>query len=116
MLKHILKNKDFNVIVKTGEKYKGKILCLYAKDNSENTDLAIGLIISKKKAIRAVTRNYLKRIIYSFFSHEREKIKTGKKIVIRVISTVEKNERRKVARRIRAELDSLLRRAKLTDG
>ena len=114
-LKHILKTKDFRELVVTGEKNKGNLLGLYSKGNSKDEDLTVGVIISKKVAPRAVTRNYLKRIIYNFYTEKRKKIIAGTRIVVRVISPIEKKRKRKTAQRVLMELEDLTRQAKLTN-
>ncbi len=115
-LEHILKTRDFSDIIKNGKKYKGKSLCLYIKEHVPIKNIAVGVIISKKTAARAVTRNYLKRVIYAFYTDNSEKINTGVNIVLRVISPVEKRKRKSAARHVRLELGELTKRAKLYNG
>ena len=114
-LTHILKAKEFRDVIGTGERVKGQLVGLYSKGYGPNKKISVGVVISKKVAPRAVTRNYLKRVIYLFFTQKRDKIIAGTRIVVRVIKAVEKQKRKSIAKQIRTELEALTRQAKLTN-
>lgn len=58
----ILKNREFNTLIKTGKKYHTPSLCFYYLPNTSNS-YRIGITISKKVSKLAVVRNLIKRRI-----------------------------------------------------
>jgi ribonuclease P protein component len=63
---HVLKSEEFKKVLEKGFRVKGKNLALYVLD-TPGKRLSVGAILSKKNARLAITRNYIKRVLYSFY-------------------------------------------------
>ncbi|MFH1310544.1 MAG: ribonuclease P protein component [Candidatus Omnitrophota bacterium] len=109
-IKHLLKAKDFADIMKNGKRIRGETLCLYELETSDADQAAVGVTVPKRFVPKAVTRNYVKRVVYAYFGRNKEKHDGNKKIVIRVHDTIKKNPRKIFARGIRKELDFLTKK------
>ena len=82
-------------------------MAVYTKD-SPGKETAVGLVISKRMAPLAVTRNYLRRLIYAYFRDIPETKKKNKRRIIQITSPIKKTKRKNLARDIQEELKSLL--------
>ncbi|MFH1395630.1 MAG: ribonuclease P protein component [Candidatus Omnitrophota bacterium] len=106
-IKHLLKAKDFADIMKTGSSVCGKTLCLYRVEEPGADSFAVGITVPKRYVPKAVTRNYIKRLIYAYFRGKEKNYHKNIKIVIRVPSRIKKDSRKVFSRRIIEELDFL---------
>ncbi|TCT02335.1 ribonuclease P protein component [Paralcaligenes ureilyticus] len=70
----------------------------------------LGLIIAKRFAARAVTRNAIKRVIREAFRHRRHEL-PGHDLVFRLYSRVEAASLTALKKTVRLEVDTLLNRA-----
>lgn len=110
-IKHILETKEFTDIFKSGEKVRGKTLCLYYKKKGNTDDLFVGVAVSKKFVKKSVTRNYIKRLIYSFFRDSDISRDKCLKTVIRVTRKIDKMKKKPLSKEIREELATLTLKA-----
>lgn len=110
---HIQKSSDFNDVVSRGKKTEGKLLSVYSLRSCEGEPLKVGIIISKKTEKSAVRRNYLRRLIYAFFTEKAPGIKERALIVVRVIKTPGENKRKVISKAIREELEKVAEKARL---
>lgn len=76
----IKKNKDFQVVYKTGKSYANKLLIMYVL-YMETGDSRIGISVSKKVG-NSVVRHHVTRLIRESYRLNKEKIKTGLDIVV----------------------------------
>lgn len=76
----IKKNRDFQVVYKTGKSYANKLLIMYAV-YMEAGDTRIGISVSKKVG-NSVVRHRVTRLIRESYRLNKEKIKTGLDIVV----------------------------------
>ncbi|NYT37792.1 ribonuclease P protein component [Allopusillimonas soli] len=70
----------------------------------------LGMIIAKRFAPHAVTRNAIKRVLREAFRHKRHML-PGRDLVFRLHVRVEPSSLCELKRRVRAEADALLARA-----
>ncbi|MBD3426941.1 MAG: ribonuclease P protein component [Candidatus Omnitrophica bacterium] len=109
-IKHILRPKDFAEVLENGEKYGAGPLLAYVERIRMRGLPEIGIIVSKKVAPKAVTRNYLRRIIYSYFRGEQPGWIKGARIIVRVASKVDSLGKRSLSEQIRHSLDQIVRK------
>ncbi|MFH1411361.1 MAG: ribonuclease P protein component [Candidatus Omnitrophota bacterium] len=109
-IKHILKKTDFIDILAKGKREKGARITVYTGKNPGKEN-EIGLILAKRNIPLAVTRNYIRRRIYTYFRELHEGKQDKKKIIIQVTSRVEKTKRKQAAGEIVGELKLLLKRS-----
>lgn len=76
----IKKNRDFQVVYKTGKSYANKLLVMYVVDTGAK-DTRIGISVSKKVG-NSVVRHHVTRLIREIYRLNKEKIKTGLDIVV----------------------------------
>ncbi|TYB31884.1 MAG: ribonuclease P protein component [Candidatus Mcinerneyibacterium aminivorans] len=74
----IEKKKSFDSVFKYGKKHKSEYFTIYFK---KETDLKIGIVISKKVG-NAVLRNYVKRIIRELFRKTKDKFEDNMHMII----------------------------------
>ena len=106
-IRHLRKSEEFAALVKGGRKARSGTLTVYVGPGRPGEDLTVGIIISKKSIPKAVKRNYLRRVIYSYFQTDAHKWQKGKKVVVRVNPPGQIKGKRSLSRRIRDELDGL---------
>ncbi len=110
-IKHILKATEFADILKTGDKIRGKTICLHLLKTPDEGVAYVGVVIPKKYVPKAVARNYLKRVMYAHFRSMRgdgiRKVRT----VIRVTAGIKRQGKKTTSKEIRAEIEGLLRKA-----
>ncbi|MGB2601008.1 MAG: ribonuclease P protein component [Candidatus Omnitrophota bacterium] len=110
-IRHILKSKDFVEILKNGEKLKNKLVSAHLKRETGGKELSVGVIVSKKCAPKAVTRNYLRRIIYAYFREAGAKWAKGTRIVVRLSSNVSEIKKRPLSQEVRKNLARIAQKA-----
>lgn len=110
-IKHVLKAVEFAEILSRGRKYRGKAITIYTIETSDPKNLAIGLIVPKKQAPKAVTRNYIRRVIYTFFQDNLGKNIKGGKIAVRVTESLAGLNKKPLSGYIREELKTLAKKA-----
>ena len=106
-IRHLRKPEEFAALVKGGRKARSRTLTVYAGPNAPGEDLTVGIIISKKSIPKAVKRNYLRRVIYSYFRTDAHKWQKRGKVIVRVNPPGQIKGKRSLSRRIRDELDAL---------
>jgi len=106
-INHLRKSDEFAAVVKSGRKARGRLVTLYAGKGENAEDLTVGIIISKKSISKAVTRNYLRRVIYQYFKDAGKKWQTGKTIIVRVGQPGPIKGKRPLSRQVREDLDSI---------
>ena len=109
-IRHILKAKDFSDIVKSGERTRGRTLALYAKHGSGEEKVSVGVIVSKEFASSAVKRNYIRRLVYSYFQGREQPRRQGVRVVVRLIRGVKGLKRKPLSQEIREELEALTKK------
>jgi len=107
----IRKTKEFQDILASGEKQRGRYIFLYWKQDKSRKDPRVGTIITKKLAPNATQRNYIKRIIYTFFDSRKQSIKPGTANIIRLVRNVRNINRTRLAKEIRKELENVVIKA-----
>jgi len=110
-IKHILKAAEFAEILGKGRKYRGKAIAIHTIKTADPKDLAIGLIVPKKQAPKAVTRNYIRRVIYAFFRDNIAENRKGGKIVVRVTDSLADLKKKPLSGYIKEELKALVKKA-----
>ena len=111
-IKHILKTKEFADILGSGERTRGKTLAVYVRrEKSAEDSLAIGVVVSKKFVPKAVTRNYIRRVIYASFRESGFSPEGGVSIIARAIRTLGRDGKKSLSKEIRAEIKTLTSRA-----
>ena len=109
-LAHIKKSKEFAEVLENGGRERGKILFFYLLPASKKDELRVGTIVAKKFVRKAVRRNYIKRIIYTFFREHLEEAQKGARVVVRVASDLKASEKKTIAQAVREDLESLSRK------
>ncbi|MFH1878707.1 MAG: ribonuclease P protein component [Candidatus Omnitrophota bacterium] len=106
-MRHIAQKQEFTEIFERGERKKGTYLSFYLLGAEQEPEIAVGLVISKKVAKKAVIRNYLRRTIYAFFRENRNNFQKGFKLIVRGIKEVSELKKKDLSLEIRKELDFL---------
>lgn len=75
------------------------------------TEARLGMIIAKRFAARAVTRNTIKRVIREAFRHRRHEL-PGRDYVVRLHSRVAPTSLTVLRQTVRAEIDALFDKAR----
>ena len=83
-----------------------------AFDPTESSQPRLGLIVSKRLAPKAVTRNTIKRVIREAFRHKQAEL-APRDYVFRLHSPVGSRTLTQLKRAVRAEADALLEKAAL---
>lgn len=76
----IKKNKDFQIVYRTGKSYANKILVMYVM-KSDNPENRIGISVSKKVG-NSIVRHRITRLIRESFRLNETVLKTGLDIVV----------------------------------
>ncbi|MDD5633833.1 MAG: ribonuclease P protein component [Candidatus Omnitrophica bacterium] len=107
-IKHLLNTSDFRQIVSRGKKQKvGAFSAYFAPNPTENGPLYIGIVLPKRHAQKAVTRNYIKRVIYSYFREKAEKLQKAGTIVIRLERPPAATDRKQLLKEIQQTIDAV---------
>jgi len=77
-------------------------------DSSSGDESAVGLIIPKKMIPLAVTRNYIRRRIYAFFTSLPEKRTKKKRRIIHITKPIKKTKRKNLSEILEEEIKTLL--------
>lgn len=106
-IEHIKKKDDFERILTDGQKVQGEDLSMFFIREKDHAG-KIGVIVSKKNAPKATRRNYIKRVIYNFFTRERENFSQGFSAVARFKGerTISQTKRER-SRKIKQDLTKL---------
>ena len=112
-IKHIKKSSVFADIIKNGEKVKEKSIALYFFKRTDEAIPQIGVVISKKAVQKAVTRNYIRRLIYAYFINESEISDKNVKLIFRITRSLRGITRKPLSQTIRKELGILINKAKI---
>jgi len=112
-IQHVLKSKDFAEIFGKGRKTRGEKISLHIKKCDNEKDLSVGIVISKRFAARAVTRNYARRLIYAYFRDHGDHLRGGFKVVVRVIGDLRDLKKRALSTEIRETLGTLIERTEI---
>jgi ribonuclease P protein component len=83
----IRKNKEFDLVFKTGQSFYEKTLGFRIANNGLQKS-RLGILISTKVSKKAVLRNHFKRQIREIFQAELPRLKTGKDLVIIVLPQI----------------------------
>ncbi|MFH1552901.1 MAG: ribonuclease P protein component [Candidatus Omnitrophota bacterium] len=110
-IRHILRSKDFADIFSSGKKLKGKTVSLYSSRSASEEGISVGVVVSKAMAPLAVTRNYIKRLIYAFFREKDASLAKNFKVVVRLIRNVRGQSKRPLSKELREELERLTKKA-----
>jgi len=110
-IRHILRAKEFSDILRSGRRVRSKTVFLSVKRGSGERGLSVGIIISKKVAPKAVRRNYIRRLIYSYFRDYSDVREQDVEIIARVIRDVQSLKKKPLSKLIRGELGILIERA-----
>lgn len=109
---HILSSEEFTRVFAEGVKIKGRISAAYILRTPEVKGTAVGVVVSKKCAPRSVRRNYLKRLIYGYFTEKPEDLSPGCiMMVVRITSAVGDMSRKQVSGALKMDLDLFYERA-----
>ncbi|MFH1837407.1 MAG: ribonuclease P protein component [Candidatus Omnitrophota bacterium] len=108
-IRHILGKKEFVEILNGGKRTRGEKTTVYTGGTSEEE--AVGLIVPKKMVDSAVTRNYLRRSIYAYFRDLPESEGAKKRTVIRIISPIDKTNKKKAGLEIKKEIEKARQKA-----
>ncbi|MBD3296147.1 MAG: hypothetical protein GF392_02115, partial [Candidatus Omnitrophica bacterium] len=81
---HILNSEGFSRVFTEGVKISGEISAAYFLRVPGVRRISVGVVVSKKCAPLAVRRNYLKRLIYGYFTERGEDISPEGMLVIRL--------------------------------
>jgi ribonuclease P protein component len=103
------KKKDFENVYKKGRSFKQGFLFLKFLNNNSGVS-RIGIVVSKKVALRATVRNLIKRRIRAAVKELVPNIKQGQDIVISALSGVDKTTD---FRNIKETLEKLLFKAEI---
>lgn len=109
-IKHILKATEFANILKTGDKIRGKVICLHLLKVPDEGIAYVGVVIPKRYVPKAVARNYLKRVIYAYFRSMKGDAARKVKAVVRVTASLKEIRKKTISREVRAEIAGMLRR------
>lgn len=108
-IKHLSRPEEFREVISRGRRSRTKHIRLYVRDRSAGDGIYVGTIISKRNIPKAVHRNYLKRVIYSFFEDlSSEPRADNRSYVVRIIHTMKGYSRRERYTAVIGELDKLL--------
>ena len=107
-IQHILKSMDFAEVLKNGKKRQEDIVAMHFLKDERKGRVSVGVIISKKNVPKAVTRNYLRRIIYAFFTEQTTRSNDDKKIVVRITRPIGNVKKGTLSKKVREEMSNLL--------
>ena len=107
-IKHIQNSAEFVSVIKGGRKLTTGRIALFFKKSPVPGAPAIGIVISKKTEPRATRRNYMRRIIYSFFRDSAGTLEETITAVVRVEGNVRGTKRKTLSSEIRGSLGELL--------
>jgi ribonuclease P protein component len=88
----IKKNRDFQVVYKSGKSYANRLLVMYVK-KTDRLDTRIGISVSKKVG-NSVVRHHITRLIRESFRLHEDMVETGLNIVV-VVRAAAKEEKYK---------------------
>lgn len=109
-IKHIQNSADFVSVIKSGRKLcRGRIALFIQKSPGPGVP-TVGIVISKKTEPRATRRNYMRRIVYSFFRENAGTIGETLTAVVRVEGNARTTKRKALSGEIRESLGELLAR------
>ncbi|MFH1846106.1 MAG: ribonuclease P protein component [Candidatus Omnitrophota bacterium] len=107
-VKHLLKTRDFADILKTSRKESEELVSVRIRPGEKKSALIrVGIIISKKFAPKAVDRNYMRRIIYAYFSKHGQAFNKEADIIVRLEKNTRSLSKTALSREIRKELKNL---------
>jgi ribonuclease P protein component len=112
-IQHVLKSKDFAEIFEKGRKTREKKISLHVKKCDNEKGFSVGIVISKRFAAQAVTRNYVRRLIYAYFRDHGDYLRGGFKVVVRVIGDLREFKKRALSTEIRETLGMLIERTEI---
>ena len=81
------------------------------RESDANAPARLGMIVAKRLARRAVTRNAIKRVLREAFRAQRHTL-PQRDFVFRLVAPVEPSSLTQLKKQVRAEADSLLKRAR----
>lgn len=74
------KNRDFQIVYKTGKSYANRLLVMYVLENNQGKNY-LGISVSKKVG-NSVVRHRLKRLIHESYRLHEEMFNSGLNIVV----------------------------------
>jgi len=107
-IRHLKRSADFAEVLEGGQRERGEKLVLHCLKAGDEGPLSVGLIISRKVVPSSVRRNYLRRVIYNFFSGRADSWQKGVNIVVRVVGQVSGPGKKSLAGEVRTELEKLI--------
>ncbi len=104
-------------MLQNGKKTRGKMVSLYCLTDKgdEDKEIYVGLIVSKRCAPKAVTRNHIRRLIYAFFREENGAWARGIKTVVKLEKDVRDETRKEISLIIRGDLTILSKKAGIVE-
>jgi ribonuclease P protein component len=117
-IQHIRKPEEFTHVLKKGIKKRGKTvsLCACQGEVSPGGRIKVGIKAAKRYVPKAVTRNYVRRVIYAFFARNEGTFKDGTKIVVTINRKITGTGKKELAREIRDQIGELAGEAGLIDA
>lgn len=109
-IEHLKKSCEFRDVLVNGHKWQGELVALYSKQE-KNESIRVGTIITKKLVPKATRRNYIRRLIYSFFVDRKKDINPGFFSVVKFIGSFGTGTKTILSQTIRQELSMLAERA-----
>lgn len=106
-LHRITKQKDFDVLFRKAKSFQGKELVLRVREFGEGETRA-GVIVSKKSAKKATTRNRLKRLIRETLAVFIPLFPKGTDVVVIARPGAEKADEKQILSSLRALLEKAL--------
>ncbi|MBF0217858.1 MAG: ribonuclease P protein component [Candidatus Omnitrophica bacterium] len=108
---HLRRSADFREVLAKGAVYKSAMFTMRLIPARDQLSIKVGVSVSKKVLPKATKRNYIKRLIYAFFSLNEKKLLKEAKIVVSLKKSCTVNQRKYIAAKTRQELLDLCTRA-----
>lgn len=105
------KNKEFQIIYKSGKKSFGTYSLIFFKKNNEENN-RLGFVVSKKTG-KAVCRNRLKRLFREYYRLNEHRIKKGYDLIFVAKRTAGEKFKTLSYKEMEKDLDYVLKNSKL---
>lgn len=106
-ISHLRTSKEFTEILSKGKKEQGSIILLSYKKTDKEDNLKAGIIISKKNSPKAIQRNYIRRLTYSYLRSVTRAHSFGISFVIKINKSVRDLKKKDLRRLIETDIKTL---------
>ena len=102
---------EFREVLAGGKRQRGKTVGLHSMAGGDKETFYVGTIITKKLAPKANQRNYIRRVIYGFFTDNKQGLTGGTKNIVQLTCDARDLKRRGLSKEIRKEISEMAHKA-----